>query len=140
MIVSKASADESEVSDVYALTEAGFEALTGTEFEPAAGSTVEAGTLGNGMRVIQILKSEVRSYDGSKSPLSLQAPFIFRRKLAMTEGLLSFMDLKYLASYLLPGELSGDASCPIASMKAFILTPYVYAYLPFQHVLPALCV
>jgi cleavage and polyadenylation specificity factor subunit 1 len=140
MIVSKASADESEVSDVYALTEAGFEALTGTEFEPAAGSTVEAGTLGNGMRVIQILKSEVRSYDGSKSPLSLQAPFIFRRKLAMTEGLLSFMDLKYLASYLLPGELSGDASCPIASMKAFILTPCVYAYLPFQHVLPALCV
>jgi cleavage and polyadenylation specificity factor subunit 1 len=69
MIVSKASTDASEVSDVYALTSAGFEALTGTEFDPAAGSTIEAGTLGNGMRVIQVLKSEVRSYDGSKSPL-----------------------------------------------------------------------
>ncbi|KAL3422159.1 cpsf a subunit region [Phlyctema vagabunda] len=64
MIVSKAHADSSEVSDVYALTSAGFEALTGTEFEPAAGSTIEAGTLGNGMRVIQVLKAEVRSYDG----------------------------------------------------------------------------
>jgi cleavage and polyadenylation specificity factor subunit 1 len=67
MIVSKSSTDAAEVSDVYALTSAGFEALTGTEFEPAAGSTIEAGTLGNGMRVIQVLKSEVRSYDGSKS-------------------------------------------------------------------------
>ncbi|TAQ83615.1 hypothetical protein B7494_g8060 [Chlorociboria aeruginascens] len=64
MIVSKALDDATEISDVYALTSAGFEALTGTEFEPAAGSTIEAGTLGNGMRVIQVLKSEVRSYDG----------------------------------------------------------------------------
>ncbi|KAF4635445.1 hypothetical protein G7Y89_g2657 [Cudoniella acicularis] len=64
MIVSKSLPDTSEVSDVYALTSAGFEALTGTEFEPAAGATVEAGTLGNGMRIVQVLKSEVRSYDG----------------------------------------------------------------------------
>ncbi|PBP22428.1 CPSF A subunit region [Diplocarpon rosae] len=65
MIVSKALVDGTETSDVYALTSASFEALTGTEFEPAAGSTIEAGTLGNGMRVIQVLKSEVRSYDGN---------------------------------------------------------------------------
>ena len=69
MIVSKASAEAAEESDVYALTAAGFEGLTGTEFEPAAGSTIEAGTLGNGNRVIQVLKSEVRSYDGGKSQL-----------------------------------------------------------------------
>jgi len=67
MIVSKTLDDGTETSDVYALTSANFEALTGTEFEPAAGSTIEAGTLGNGMRVIQVLKSEVRSYDGGKS-------------------------------------------------------------------------
>jgi cleavage and polyadenylation specificity factor subunit 1 len=70
MIVSKALPDGTETSDVYALTSATFEALTGTEFEPAAGSTIEAGTLGNGLRVIQVLKSEVRSYDGGKSPYS----------------------------------------------------------------------
>ncbi|RDW87599.1 hypothetical protein BP5796_03293 [Coleophoma crateriformis] len=64
MVVSKELSDGAEESDVYALTAAGFEALTGTEFEPAAGSTIDAGTLGNGMRIIQVLKSEVRSYDG----------------------------------------------------------------------------
>jgi cleavage and polyadenylation specificity factor subunit 1 len=67
MIVSKAAANLSEESAFYALTSAGFEALSGTEFDPSAGGTVEAGTLGNGMRIIQVLKSEVRCYDGGKS-------------------------------------------------------------------------
>jgi cleavage and polyadenylation specificity factor subunit 1 len=64
MIVSKVDLDGYETSDVYALTSAGFEDLTGTEFEPAAGFTVEAGTMGKHMRIIQVLKSEVRCYDG----------------------------------------------------------------------------
>jgi cleavage and polyadenylation specificity factor subunit 1 len=76
MIVSKFLDDSTEISDVYALTSAGFEALAGTEFEPAAGATIEAGTLGNGMRVIQVLKSEVRSYDGGKS-LGLLFPLLY---------------------------------------------------------------
>lgn len=129
MIVSKASADAAEASDVYALTATGFEALTGTEFEPAAGSTVEAGTLGNGMRIVQILKSEVRSYDGSKLPLSPQASFL---PLSLRTGRLNKWRGGYLlrasiyfTAFLLSGELSGNESCPIASMKA--LSPlYVY--------------
>ncbi|KAK8075215.1 CPSF A subunit region [Apiospora hydei] len=64
MIVSKVDLDGYETSDVYALTGAGFEALTGTEFDPAAGFTVEAGTMGNSKRIIQVLKAEVRCYDG----------------------------------------------------------------------------
>ncbi|KFY74465.1 hypothetical protein V499_05515 [Pseudogymnoascus sp. VKM F-103] len=64
MIVSKSTDDTPEESSVYVLTSAGFEALADTEFEPAAGATIECGTVGNGMRVVQILKSEVRSYDG----------------------------------------------------------------------------
>lgn len=64
MIVSKVDLDGYETSDVYAVTGAGFEALTGTEFEPAAGFTVEAGTMGSDKRIIQILKAEVRCYDG----------------------------------------------------------------------------
>ncbi|KAI9742867.1 MAG: mRNA cleavage and polyadenylation factor subunit [Claussenomyces sp. TS43310] len=64
MIVSQTTENSTEESAVYALTSAGFEALTGTEFEPAAGATIEAGTLGKGMRIIQVLKAEVRSYDG----------------------------------------------------------------------------
>ncbi|KAI1497048.1 CPSF A subunit region-domain-containing protein [Biscogniauxia marginata] len=64
MIVSKIDLDGYETSDVYALTGAGFEALTGTEFEPAAGFTIEAGTMGKHMRVIQVLKTAVHCYDG----------------------------------------------------------------------------
>ncbi|KAJ4114805.1 mRNA cleavage and polyadenylation factor subunit [Fusarium equiseti] len=64
MIVAKVDLDGYETSDVYALTGAGFETLKDTEFDPAAGITVEAGTMGKQMRIIQVLKSEVRSYDG----------------------------------------------------------------------------
>ncbi|KAK3336811.1 CPSF A subunit region-domain-containing protein [Cercophora scortea] len=64
MIVAKVDLDGYETSDVYALTAAGFESLTGTEFEPAAGFTVEAGTMGKESRIIQVLKLEVRCYDG----------------------------------------------------------------------------
>jgi cleavage and polyadenylation specificity factor subunit 1 len=71
MIVSKALPDSTEESAVYALTAAGFEDLRGTEFDPAAGPTIEAGTLGNGNRVIQVLQSEVKSYDGGKLILSI---------------------------------------------------------------------
>ncbi|TQV96482.1 hypothetical protein V2A60_003121 [Cordyceps javanica] len=64
MIVAKVDLDGYETSDVYALTEAGFESLKDTEFEPAAGFTVMAGTMGKQMRIVQVLKSEVRCYDG----------------------------------------------------------------------------
>ncbi|KAH8682460.1 CPSF A subunit region-domain-containing protein [Xylariales sp. PMI_506] len=64
MIVSKVDLDGYETSDVYALTGAGFEALAGTEFDPAAGFTIEAGTMGHSKRIIQVLKAEVRCYDG----------------------------------------------------------------------------
>ncbi len=66
MVVSKIEEDGTEESSVYGLTGAGFEALADTEFEPAAGSTIECGTVGDGMRVIQVLRNEVRSYDGGR--------------------------------------------------------------------------
>jgi cleavage and polyadenylation specificity factor subunit 1 len=74
MIVAKVDLDGYEKSDVYALTAAGFETLGGTEFDPAAGITIEAGTMGKGSRIVQILKSEVRSYDGGM-PSLICAPY-----------------------------------------------------------------
>ncbi|KAI1815513.1 CPSF A subunit region-domain-containing protein [Poronia punctata] len=64
MIVAKVDLDGYETSDVYVLTGAGFEALTGTEFDPAAGFTIEAGTMGQHRRIIQVLKTAVHCYDG----------------------------------------------------------------------------
>lgn len=88
MIVSKASNNLSEESAVYALTSAGFEALSGTEFDPSAGGTIEAGTLGNGMRIIQVLKSEVRSYDGGESFGSYFPSPAFQRESSIGQRLL----------------------------------------------------
>lgn len=68
MIVAKVDLDGYETSDVYALTAAGFESLKETEFEPAAGYTLEAGAMGKGMRIVQALRSEVRVYDGGECP------------------------------------------------------------------------
>lgn len=65
MIVSRITAESAEESNIYSLTSASFEPMVGTEFESEAGATIEAGTLGNGMRIVQVLRSEVRSYDGS---------------------------------------------------------------------------
>ncbi|KAI2614850.1 CPSF A subunit region-domain-containing protein [Hypoxylon sp. NC1633] len=64
MIVAKTDLDGYETSDVYVLTGAGFEALTGTEFDPVAGFTIEAGTMGNHLRIIQVLRTAVHCYDG----------------------------------------------------------------------------
>jgi cleavage and polyadenylation specificity factor subunit 1 len=64
MIVAKEDIDSFEASDVYAVTAAGFETLSGTEFDSAAGFTIEAGTMGNHSRIVQVLKSDVRCYDG----------------------------------------------------------------------------
>jgi cleavage and polyadenylation specificity factor subunit 1 len=118
MIVSKASEDATEKSDVYALTAAGFEALTGTEFEPAAGSTIEAGTLGNGNRIIQVLKSEVRSYDGGKSQLFINV-FCYALFRGKEED---WPPIYHGHMYLLSGALFGNESCPVASMKALLPT------------------
>ncbi|KAI9835730.1 MAG: hypothetical protein M1819_001908 [Sarea resinae] len=64
MIVSKMSSTGADESAVYALTPTGFEELKGTEFEPSAGGTIDVGTLARGMRVVQVLGAEIRSYDG----------------------------------------------------------------------------
>ncbi|KAL5615017.1 hypothetical protein BROUX41_005082 [Berkeleyomyces rouxiae] len=63
MIMSKIKGDE-ETSDVYSLNGARFELLSGTEFDPDAGLTLEAGVMGAHSRVVQVLRSEIRSYDG----------------------------------------------------------------------------
>ena len=116
MIVSKAQTDAAEMSDVYALTAAGFEALAGTEFEPAAGSTIEAGTLGNGNRVIQVLKSEVRSYDGGKFEFSLNPSTLYPMELY--REWVEARSTVHGQLYLLWAALFGNTLCPVASMKA----------------------
>lgn len=125
MIVSKAANDFSEESAVYALTPAGFEALSGTEFDPSAGGTIEAGTLGNGMRIIQVLKSEVRSYDGGEF---LMSPFAYptrqRERSTEQKTLVGGFAVRYTCVFFLESlytTVSITFTCSIASMEAFII-------------------
>ena len=67
MIVSRTSETGAEESKVYALAATGFEEMMGTEFESAAGGTIDVGTLAGGTRVVQALRGEIRSYDGGES-------------------------------------------------------------------------
>ncbi len=121
MIVSKAINNLSEESAVYALTSAGFEALSGTEFDPSAGGTIEAGTLGKGMRVIQVLKSEVRSYDGGES-LNFHFAYIILQPESSTgqKHLVGGIATHFI--FLKPyAAVSSTITCSIASMEAFII-------------------
>jgi cleavage and polyadenylation specificity factor subunit 1 len=69
MIVSKGSSRtvNREESAVYALTATGFEDVKAPEFDGSLGGTIEVGTLGQETRVVQVLRGEVRVYDGGKS-------------------------------------------------------------------------
>lgn len=66
MIISKSTSDGQEESAIYTLTTTGLEEVKGTDFEPAAGGTVDVGLMCQGTRVVQVLKAEIRSYDGGK--------------------------------------------------------------------------
>jgi cleavage and polyadenylation specificity factor subunit 1 len=72
LIVSKSNDSGDGQSAAYRLTETGLEGLNGTEFEPDAGSTINVGTLANSTRVVQALRSEVRSYDSGELPIRAQ--------------------------------------------------------------------
>jgi cleavage and polyadenylation specificity factor subunit 1 len=65
LIVSKSDTEgDTGLSSIYSLKSSDLTELTDTEFEPAAGETVDVGVLGNGTRIVQVLQSEIRSYDG----------------------------------------------------------------------------
>jgi len=123
LIVSRLAANGVEESEVFSLTSNGFEALEGTEFEhdADAGSTIEAGTLGNGVRIVQVLQSVVRIYDSGKSSslFASNTPSTIQWLQCIVDTMIDRL-IGMLDSAL--WELSGNMSYPIASMKAFITT------------------
>ena len=56
-------------SAAFRISEQGVEPLGVGDFEPEAGPTVEVGTLFGGVRVMQVLRNEVRAFDGGRSLL-----------------------------------------------------------------------
>ena len=56
---------------LYAISATGLKQVDGTDFDPEAGPSVEIGVLTGGTRIVQVLPNELRTFDNSKSPLSL---------------------------------------------------------------------
>ncbi|KAJ9305483.1 hypothetical protein DTO217A2_5012 [Paecilomyces variotii] len=63
VILSKIESGDKEQSLVYASVGSKLEAFKAPEFNPNEDYTIDIGTLARGTRVVQVLKSEVRSYD-----------------------------------------------------------------------------
>ncbi|KAL8753571.1 MAG: hypothetical protein Q9184_005382 [Pyrenodesmia sp. 2 TL-2023] len=51
----------------YKLTRSGLEEVKDEDFDPDAGATIEAGTLNNGTRIVQVLPTELRTFDADFS-------------------------------------------------------------------------
>ena len=67
-------ADE-EKSAAFSITPTGLEEVKETDFDPDAGTTVSVDTLNGGTRMVQVLQSELRTYDGGESA---SIPYHFR--------------------------------------------------------------
>lgn len=66
-IITSTHSDDVLQSTAYSLTSSGLEEIKDTDFDPEAGISVDVGTLCNGSRVIQVLPSELRTFDAGKS-------------------------------------------------------------------------
>lgn len=58
-------------SKAYTINATGLEEVRNTDFDPEAGGTIEVGTLNGGLHVVQVLETELRTFDGGESALSV---------------------------------------------------------------------
>lgn len=65
-VVASTQVDEVVQSAAYSLSLSGLEEINDTDFDPEAGISVDVGTLCNGSRIIQVLPSELRTFDAGK--------------------------------------------------------------------------
>lgn len=70
VIASSLTKTGEERSNAYSVKSTGLEEIKGTDFDPTAGATVEVGTLNSGARIVQVLPSELRTFDGGESGVS----------------------------------------------------------------------
>ncbi|KAJ6145223.1 hypothetical protein N7470_009118 [Penicillium chermesinum] len=63
LIVSRPSENNKEMSEVFTVERSGIKACKAPDFNPNEDSTVDIATLAKGTRLVQVLQTEVRSYD-----------------------------------------------------------------------------
>ncbi|KAI4193345.1 MAG: hypothetical protein LQ350_008363 [Teloschistes chrysophthalmus] len=65
VLTSTTKTDDDARSAVYSLTSSGLQEVRDTDFDPEAGATLDVGTFNSGSRIVQVLSSELRSYDAN---------------------------------------------------------------------------
>ncbi|EFR01919.1 serine/threonine protein kinase [Nannizzia gypsea CBS 118893] len=63
LLLAKAKGDDKEESVVYSVGSSGLDSIDAPEFNPNEDCTIDIGTLATGSRVVQVLRTEIRSYD-----------------------------------------------------------------------------
>lgn len=69
LILAKSKDSEKEESVVYSVADKGLEEFKATEFNTNEDFTIDIGTMAGGTKVVQVLRSEVRSYEHGKCNL-----------------------------------------------------------------------
>ncbi|KAL8857985.1 MAG: hypothetical protein Q9178_005445 [Gyalolechia marmorata] len=62
-IIMSSQSEGEQRSTAYSLAKHGMEEVQDTDFDPDAGTTIDIGTLNNGSRIVQVLPSELRTFD-----------------------------------------------------------------------------
>ena len=145
IIVTSDSRDPEELSShVFILQEDSLQELVECDFESGAGASVDVFTLLGGSRVVQVLPSEVRAYDGGESDLCMiQIPhgpsaifrFLLRKVLEASAGRAVHANVTRLALVSCPG--CGTSVGLIAQYIGFTNENY-YLPRPFM-LLDSLC-
>ena len=102
-LISASTLGDEIVSQAYVISDSGLEPVHNTDFDPYAGAAVEIGTLNGGTRIVQVLPSEVRTYDAGKLAFLLSSPLLLLLFLAIYCDL--FVSLVYLVT---PLDMDGD--------------------------------
>ncbi|KAF1817591.1 hypothetical protein P152DRAFT_504780 [Eremomyces bilateralis CBS 781.70] len=106
MFVSKSTDDGTEETLVYTVTPNGLEETTQGDFEVDAGAAIEVGLLANNTRIVQVLNTEIRSYD---SELALQQ--IMPMEDEETSAELNVLSCSFCDPYVL--VIRDDGSCMV---------------------------
>lgn len=95
-------------SEAYAIKSTGLVEVQNSDFDPEAGGTIEVGTLNSGLHVVQVLESELRTFDGGEFVISvISTSFSFSVTCAFQYVLCWILPLYY---YLCAGERQRDCA------------------------------
>lgn len=113
-------------SSLHSITSTELKKVDDTDFDPEAGESIEIGTLNGGTRIVQVLPTEVKTFDGGKSfmissvPHS-EAPFPFGSIVFLSAGEIDVSGTTYCLGTTI-FEPSEEQTFPVRQMSSVLST------------------